>query len=81
LDIRQGFHRIRLTPEAEDLTTFRTRYGSFKYKVTPFGLTNGPATFQRFMNSILKECMDDYAVAFVDDILIYSETLEEHRQQ
>ena len=45
LDIQQGFHRIRLTPGAEDLTTFRTRYGSFKYKVTPFGLTNGPATF------------------------------------
>ncbi|KAI3220470.1 hypothetical protein DTO012A9_10171 [Penicillium roqueforti] len=80
LDIRQGFHRIRLTPAAEDLTTFRTRYGSFKYKVTPFGLTNGPATFQRFMNTVLGDCMDDYAVAFVDDIMIYSETLEEHKK-
>ncbi|KAI1828762.1 hypothetical protein DTO006G1_9961 [Penicillium roqueforti] len=80
LDIRQGFHRIRLTPGAEDLTTFRTRYGSFKYKVMPFGLTNGPATFQRFMNNVLRECMDEYAVAFVDDILIYSDTIEEHQR-
>ena len=80
LDIRQGFHRIRLTKNAEDLTTFRTRYGSFKYKVMPFGLTNGPATFQRFMNDILRECMDEYAIAFVDDILIYSQTLEEHQR-
>ncbi|KAL2695017.1 hypothetical protein AAEP93_007409 [Penicillium crustosum] len=81
LDIQQGFHRIRLTPGAEDLTTFRTRYGSFKYKVTPFGLTNGPATFQRFMNDLLRECLDEYAVAFVDDILIYSENVEDHQRQ
>jgi hypothetical protein len=79
LDIRQGFYRIRLIPEAEDLTTFRIRYGSFKYKVIPFGLTNSPATFQRFINSILKKYIDNYTVIFVDDILIYSETLEEHR--
>jgi hypothetical protein len=46
LDIRQGFHRIRMSSESEDLTTFRCRYGIYKYKVMPFGLTNGPATFQ-----------------------------------
>ena len=45
----------------------------------PFGLTNGPATFQRFMNNVLRECMDEYAVVFVDDILIYSDTIEEHQ--
>ena len=45
LDIRQAFHRIRIDPDSEDLTTFRTRYGSYKCKVLPFGLTNGPATF------------------------------------
>lgn len=45
LDIRQGFHRIRIHPDAEDLTTFKTRYGQFKYTVMPFGVTNGPATF------------------------------------
>jgi hypothetical protein len=45
IDIRQAFHRIRIDHEAEDLTTFRTRYGAYKYKVMPFGLTNGPTTF------------------------------------
>ncbi|KAJ5134995.1 retrovirus polyprotein [Penicillium bovifimosum] len=80
VDMQQGFHRIRMTPDAEDLTTFRTRYGSFKYKVLPFGLTNGPATFQRFMNDVLRECMDEYAIAFVDDVLIYSENEEDHRR-
>ncbi|KAJ5135347.1 retrovirus polyprotein [Penicillium bovifimosum] len=80
VDIQQGFHRIRMAPDAEDLTTFRTRYGSFKYKVLPFGLTNGPATFQRFMNDVLRECMDEYAIAFVDDVLIYSENEEDHRR-
>jgi transposase InsO family protein len=78
LDIRQGFHRIRMHPDSEDLTTFRTRYGSFKYKVMPFGVTNGPATFQRFINTTLSEYLDEFAIAFVDDILIYSETLEDH---
>ncbi|KAJ5413808.1 gag/polymerase/env polyprotein [Penicillium cosmopolitanum] len=78
LDIRQGFHRIRLHPDAEDLSTFRTRYGSFKYKVMPFGMTNAPATFQRFINTTLAEYLDDFATAYVDDILIFSETIEEH---
>lgn len=45
IDIRQGFHRIRMDPETEDLTTFKSRYGTFKYKVLPFRLTNGPASF------------------------------------
>lgn len=50
IDIRQAFHKIRIDPEHETLTTFRTRYGAYKYRVMPFGLTNGPATFQRFIN-------------------------------
>jgi hypothetical protein len=80
LDIRQGFHRIRMDLDSEDLTTFRSRYGSYKYKVMPFGVTNGPASFQRFMNSVLTGILDVFATAFVDDILIYSETLEEHEK-
>jgi hypothetical protein len=58
LDIQQGFHRIRMDPASEDLTTFRTRYGAYKYKVMPFGLTNGPATFQRLVNDIFIDCLD-----------------------
>ena len=61
LDIRQAFHRIRIHPESEDLTTFRTRYGSFKCKVLPFGLTNGPSTYQRYMNEVLFDYLTNFA--------------------
>ena len=78
LDIRQAFHRIRIREEDTDLTTFRTRYGSFKYNVVPFGLTNGPATFQRWINSLLFEHLDVFTSAYLDDILIYSDNVAEH---
>ena len=78
LDIRQAFHRVRIHPDSVDLTTFRTRYGSYKYKVVPFGLTNGPATFQQFMNDVLFEYLDDFCTAYLDDILIYSSNELEH---
>jgi hypothetical protein len=78
LDIRQAFHQIRINPESEELTTFQTRYGQYKYKVLPFGLTNGPATYQRYMNDVLFKYLDDFCTAYLDDILIYSENPEEH---
>ena len=78
LDIRQAFHRIRMNPDSEELTTFRTRYGSYKCKVLPFGLTNGPATYQRYMNDILLNYLDDFCTAYLDDILIYSDNELEH---
>ena len=78
LDIRQAFHRIRMDPESEELTTFRTRYGSYKCKVLPFGLTNGPATYQRYMNDVLFDYLDNFCTAYLDDILIYSDNELEH---
>jgi hypothetical protein len=78
LDIRQAFHRIRMHPDSEDLTTFRTRYRAHKCKVLPFGLTNGPATYQRYINDVLFDYLDDFCTAYLDDILIYSENEEEH---
>ena len=78
LDIRQAFHRIRMDPASEELTTFRTRYGSYKCKVLPFGLTNGPATYQRYMNDVLFDYLDDFCTAYLDDILIYSTNVLEH---
>jgi transposase InsO family protein len=78
LDIRQAFHKIRIHPDSEDLTTFRTRYGSYKYRVVPFGLTNGPATFQRFINDSFMDCLDDFLTAYLDDLLIYSENELDH---
>ncbi|CAG8982090.1 hypothetical protein HYALB_00013971 [Hymenoscyphus albidus] len=80
LDIRQAFHRIRVAATSEDLTTFRPRYGAFKCKVLPFGLANGPATFQRYMNSALAEYLDIFCTAYLDDILIYSEDPLEHEE-
>ncbi|CCC05610.1 unnamed protein product [Sordaria macrospora k-hell] len=66
-------------PDDEELTTFRTRYGAYKYKVLPFGLTNGPSTFQRYINDALMGYLDDFCSAYIDDILIYSNTLGEHK--
>ena len=78
LDVRHAFNRIRLKEDIEDLTTFRTRYGSYKYRVLPFSLCNGPASFQRFINSVLFDYIDDFCTAYIDDILIYSEDPLEH---
>jgi transposase InsO family protein len=80
LDIRQAFHRLRIHPDSEELTTFRTRYGSYKYKVLPFGLTNGPAAYQRYMNTVLFDYLDDFCTAYLDDILIYSNNKLEHKE-
>ena len=80
IDIRQAFHKIRMDPESEHLTTFRTRYGNFQYKVLPFGLTNGPATFQRYINHIFADVLDDFLTAYLDDLLIYSGSRKEHTE-
>lgn len=79
LDIRQAFHRIRMDADSEELTSFRTRYGQYKCKVLPFGLTNGPATFQHYMNDVLFEYLDNFCTAYMDDILIFSEDPLEHQ--
>ena len=67
-----------MDPTSEELTTFRTRYGTYKCKVLLFGLTNSPATYQRYMNSILLDYLDDFCTAYLDDILIYSDNEAEY---
>jgi predicted aspartyl protease len=80
LDVSAAFHKIRVAKGEEWKTAFRTRYGLFEWKVCPFGLTGSPATFQRYINWALKEYLDDFCSAFVDDILVFSTgTLEDHR--
>lgn len=64
--------------DSSDLTTFRCQYGTFKYKVIPFRLTNRPATFQRLINNIFLDCLDKFLIAFIDNLLIYSENAVEH---
>lgn len=80
IDVRQAFHKIQMHPDSKDLTTFRTRYGSYRYNVMPFGLCNGPSTFQHYINDALMGCLDQYCLVFVDDILIYSKSRKEHRK-
>ena len=67
-----------MNPESEELIILRTRYGSYKCKVLPFRLTNGPATYQRYMNDVLFNYLDNFCTAYLDDILIYSDDPLEH---
>ena len=80
IDIRQAFHKLRMAMESEDATTFASRFGSYKWKVMPFGLTGGPASWQRFINDLLWEYLNNFCTAYLDDILIYSTSMKEHRQ-
>jgi len=78
LDLKDGYHLIRIKKGDEWKTAFRTRYGYYEYKVIPFGLVNAPATFQVMMNTILREFLDHGVVVYLYVILIYSKTMEEH---
>jgi len=81
LDLRACFNQIHIKGGDKWKTTFRTCYGLFEFLVMHFGLTNAPATAQRFMNDTLREYLDIFCVCYIDDILIYSRTLKEHKEQ
>lgn len=77
-DLAQGYHQMRVADEDVQKTAFRTRYGHFEFTVLPFGLTNAPSAFMTMMNKVLQPYLDRFVVVFLDDILVFSKTQEEH---
>jgi hypothetical protein len=80
IDLTLGYHEVRIKEEDINKTSFRTRYGHCEFIVVPFGLSNAPAIFMCLMNGIFREYLDKFVIVFLDEIIIYSNSKEEHEQ-
>ncbi|KAK1912610.1 hypothetical protein P3342_004546 [Pyrenophora teres f. teres] len=78
VDVIAAFNKIRIKEEHKHLSAFITPYGLYQYTVMPFGMCNSPGTFQAYINDVLHEYLDEFCMAYLDDVIIFSETREEH---
>ena len=80
INLRSGYHHVQIKDEDIFKTTFRTRYGHYEFVVMPFGPTNAPTVFMCLMNNVMHKYLDKFVVIFIDNILIYSKSKEEHKE-
>ena len=78
IDLRSGYHQIKIKEGDVPKTVFRTRYGLYEFVVMSFDLTNAPTVFVELMNGVFKDCLDTFVIVFIDDILVYSKMDQEH---
>jgi hypothetical protein len=78
IDLRSGYHQVRIIDEYINKTSFRTRYGHYKFTMVPFGLSNAPVVFMCLTNGVFQEYLENIFIVFLDDILVYSKSKEEH---